>query len=708
MTSLKASMADSRPLYEIPDDDLVGDVLIPAMRASKEVRIAAGFFSSRCFAQISAGLADFVANSDQPLRILASPEISDDDWDAIDCGLKTPEEVLERTALTLIEGARISESALARHTLDCLSYLVASGRLNLRLVLMVRGMYHKKQWLFQDDETTCAVHGSGNVTTRGLLVNGEQMTVDKPWSDGLVAERRVALLSTQWDRQWENKHPHSLTITAEQGLLLAGSIRPPESMPTIDDFWQAWRRDAEAGLESTLPPGLRSPPEHLLRIPSGMEWRTGPYGHQGRAVDAFLGIGGKGVLAIATGGGKTKTALISATQLQDQHQGPFAILILVPSKPLMLQWAEEVRDFGIEPVLPSLSSRANRTVLLQEILASLSNSNRRTEVIIATNQLFGRDAGLRETLADLPSGVLTMLVADEMHNLGTPTFLTATPDFFQHRLGLSATPVRQYDPDGTDKLFGFFGPTAFEFSLAEAIEAGCPTPYDYHIHPVALTADEMDKHTELTEELRACGRFAADDGRTIEANPKAERLLRERRAILEQAAGKIDLLTTLLRSIPKVARTLIYTSAKPAILTSGRQLDAVNELLADLGIVSHQFTNAETSRSDAQEILDSFGAGDYAVLTAMKVLDEGIDIPQTDTAFLMASSTVVREWVQRRGRILRKSGGKTMATLHDFLVVPPDPISAEGISILKGELRRAEEFAFSPRTSGPRVAQERS
>ena len=139
-------------------------------------------------------------------------------------------------------------------------------------------MYHKKQWLFQDDETTCAVHGSGNVTTRGLLVNGEQMTVDKPWSDGLVAERRVALLSTQWDRQWENKHPHSLTITAEQGLLLAGSIRPPESMPTIDDFWQAWRRDAEAGLESTLPPGLRSPPEHLLRIPSGMDGGPVPTG----------------------------------------------------------------------------------------------------------------------------------------------------------------------------------------------------------------------------------------------------------------------------------------------------------------------------------------------------------------------------------------------------------------------------------------------
>jgi len=142
-----------------------------------------------------------------------------------------------------------------------------------------------------------------------------------------------------------------------------------------------------------------------------------------------------------------------------------------------------------------------------------------------------------------------------------------------------------------------------------------------------------------------------------------------------------------------VRRTLIYTSAKPSIVEGRRQLEQVNDMLSDLSIISHQFTSAETSRVDAQEMLNRFERGEYQVLTAMKVLDEGIDIPQTDTAYLLASSTVRREWVQRRGRILRTAPGKDIANIHDFLVVPPDPSSNEGQSISRGELRRAEEFA---------------
>lgn len=174
-----------------------------------------------------------------------------------------------------------------------------------------------------------------------------------------------------------------------------------------------------------------------------------------------------------------------------------------------------------------------------------------------------------------------------------------------------------------------------------------------------------------------------------------EGLLRQRRAVLEQAGGKIAALASFLRAAgpASVRRTLIYASAKGSVLESVRQIEQVNALLADLGIVSHQFTNAETSRADADQILESFGVGDYQVLTAMKVLDEGIDIPQTDTAFLLASTTVRREWVQRRGRILRRAPGKERATVHDFLVVPPDLESGVARSLLKGELARAEEFA---------------
>ena len=206
---------------------------------------------------------------------------------------------------------------------------------------------------------------------------------------------------------------------------------------------------------------------------------------------------------------------------------------------------------------------------------------------------------------------------------------------------------------------------------------------------------EIDKWIELTEELSKAGFRPDDDGQSIVPTAKGERLLRERRAVLEQVSAKIGLLCELLRAMgpSSIQRCLVYASAKGPVLDQRRQIEQVNEMLSTLGVISHQFTSAETAYRDADHWLESFGRGDYQVLTAMKVLDEGIDIPQTDTAFLLASSTVRREWVQRRGRILRKTPGKALARLHDFIVVPPDPESAEGKSILKSELQRAVEFA---------------
>ena len=262
---------------------------------------------------------------------------------------------------------------------------------------------------------------------------------------------------------------------------------------------------------------------------------------------------------------------------------------------------------------------------------------------------------------------------------------------------MSATPIRQYDPDGTDQLFEFFGgPPVFEFTLRDAINAGCLVPYRYYLHVVEFDEVEMDHYEELTEQL-ASGRgfISLTMVRTVGLSPKVERLLRERRALVEQADSKLIALEQALRQMhpTSIQKTLIYTSAKPTVLGKPRQITVVNRLLQDLHITSHQYTADETGTSRSRGFLRRFGVGDYQVLTAMKVLDEGIDIPQTDTAFLMASSTVEREWVQRRGRILRNAPGKEFANLHDFLVLPPDTATSAGHSLLRSELRRASAFA---------------
>ena len=189
MTGLLAALTDVGPVYEIPDDDLIGEVLVPAMSHADEVWVGSGYFSSHCLAQVAAGLADFIERSEAPLKLLLSPEISPDDRAAIKKGVTTEQDLVDRLAEEIFEGGTLSESALVEHTRECFAYLIAIQRLELRFVLMEGGIYHKKQWLIREGDAWMAVHGSGNATSRGLLVNGEQMTVDRAWSDGAAAEQ---------------------------------------------------------------------------------------------------------------------------------------------------------------------------------------------------------------------------------------------------------------------------------------------------------------------------------------------------------------------------------------------------------------------------------------------------------------------------------------------------------------------------------------
>ncbi len=694
--SFLTQFAEMRPVYEIPDDDLVGEILVPAMRSCDDLKIGVGFFSSRCLAQIAPGLAVYVNDTSNTLKLMVSPVISEEDQEAIDSGVREPQTVLNRALERLFEEARLSESAIEQHTVETLAYLVASDRLEIRVVLMERGMYHSKIYLLRSGEQWLAVHGSSNATERGLLVNGEQMSVDRAWKDGEQSEKRVEIFLRQWDRRWNNQHPKSLTVEVGQALeILRGyaGLVPP----TVADFWEAWHRDHEAGLAPKLPPGYRPARiDHRLKIPDTLVWREGRFAHQGTAVDALVENGG-GILSMATGSGKTRTALIAISEFQDRQTEHLCIVILAPTRPLIRQWAEDIRDFGIEPIVLSGIGKKRRQQEMEMLSTAFASINPRTEILLLTNSLFmSRGSAERSWLESLPDSVTCILVADEVHNLGAPSFVNNPPECFDRRIGLSATPIRQYDPDGTDQLFDFFGgPPIFNFSLGDAINTGCLVSYKYYLHEVEFESDEMEYYEDLTAQLVRAGFQIDDDGITVGLSDRVARLLRDRRALVEQADAKLGVLENILKCIgtESVTKTLIYTSAKPIAPGKVRQITAVNEMLQRLSIISHQYTAEETGTSQSRKILDRFGTGDYQVLTSMKVLDEGVDIPQTDTAFLLASSTVEREWVQRRGRILRQTPGKSFAHLHDFIVIPPDLDSPAARSLLQSELRRASAFA---------------
>jgi superfamily II DNA or RNA helicase len=702
MSALR-ELAQMQPLYTIPGDDLIGEVLIPAMSAASSLRCMAGFFSSAAFRHVAPGIAAFINETGGTFRLLISPALDDADREAVRAALSRREDVLRRAVETLLEGARLSESALELHTLDCLSYLLAAGRLDIRFVLMTDGgMFHPKVWIFHDGRDLLVAHGSSNVTAAGLLFNFEAVSVERSWT-GEDAIIRTVRFRDLFERLWSGDDPDTLTIDLSAGLDLARRI--PSEPPTIEDFWRAWHLDAARGLAPSLPSGLLVPTptpgsvtREALRIPRGLAWESGPFAHQGRAVRAWEEAGGRGLLSMATGSGKTVASLICASRLQDSAENSLLVVIAAPYRPLVEQWREEARRFGVSPLGLGQLPSAARDSVIREAVRRLDRGVSGVEIAVVTHNYLLSD-GFAEALEAIPTSVATLLIADEVHNLGRPRFLARAPEQFQYRIGLSATPVLQYNEEGTQAIADYFGDTVFEFGLAEAIGV-CLVPYNYFLHPVPLAADEMEQWEELTQKLIRVGFIGHDEGLDGNLSPEVLALLVKRRAVLEAAAAKVGMLRELLENegTDEVRHTLVYCSDKRP-----EQLLAVNRELLDLGLFVRQLTAAETAdRRRTADILQDFGRGDYQVITCKRVLDEGVDLPQVRQAFLLASSTVRRQWVQRRGRILRRCDaiGKTIADLHDFLVIPDDPNSSGGRAILSQELERARAFAELAANSG--------
>ncbi|MCC6630150.1 MAG: DEAD/DEAH box helicase [Chloroflexi bacterium] len=685
-------------MYQVPRQDLVREVMVPALTASTSVRCMVGYFDSRSFRALAPGLVAFISRPVGQMQLLASPVISESDQQAIRDAVANPQEIIERVAREIFAEARVSEEVLVRHHYDCLAYLLARGRLELRLVVMrTQGMFHPKVWLFADSEDTVALHGSSNATTSGLLYNFETVRLERPWRS-IDALQSVAEFEDLFDRVWSRQDKDTIVVDLPEAvrldLLRDGETRPA---PTLDEFLAAWRAAHPSSDTGDAVSKQRAKPPRLV-IPSYLEWERGPFAHQGAAVHAWEAAGRRGILAMATGAGKTIAALICATRVLETH-APLLVIISAPYRPLVQQWQDEVRAFGVEPLELTELSGDDRARRLSQGVRELRYGFADVHVAVVTTD-FLVDHRFRRILDAIPASIRTMLIGDEVHNLGAAGFVKDPPQRFDLRLGLSATPERQYDSAGTAELFAFFGGDGpvYEFDLRQAIRAGCLVPYTYHLHPVELAEDEADEYVRFTDELRKAG-FRGDEEDA--SDDRIRRLLVKRRAVIENAASKIaELRRLLVAADPRRLRlTLIYASDKnPA------QLTIVNRLLREeLDVLFHQLTAAETaSKAKTEAILDRFAAGGIQVLTCKRVLDEGVNIPQVTTAYLLASSTVRRQWVQRRGRILRQcpSIGKSIARLHDFIVVPPDPTTPAGKSILRTERMRARAFAEAADNAG--------
>jgi superfamily II DNA or RNA helicase len=557
---------------------------------------------------------------------------------------------------------------LDRDTRTALAWMVADEVLTFKLALprnkLESGDFHDKFGVFTDPNgDQVGFNGSYNDSVQGTR-NYESIKIFCSWEPAFapLVQADVQRFERLWNNHDRNVRVFDLPAAAREQIVRLRDDQRPYAEPE-------WLR---LKMIQDQRPIYREPRPEL---PANVTLRD----YQITAIDAWFEHDCRGLLEMATGTGKTITALAASARLFER-EGHLALVVAVPYQHLVDQWAQETRAFGYSPVLAYQSKTRWLNELSQQIM-DYNAGYRRSISVIVTHSTFARTE-FQRALGRLKGQV--MLIADEAHHLGAEQQRQSYPAHVPFRLALSATPDRWFDDAGTAALRDYFGETVFSFTLEQAIGVSL-TPYYYHPHRVALTDEEMERYAELSAKI---ARLAHNDN--ADAQEALRMLLIKRADLLNNAANKLTELDRLIDDPDEIAHTLFYCAP-------GQIDDTLRLLGIEKGVRVHRFT-AEEDAKTRQRLLDQFADGQLQGLVAMKCLDEGVDVPTTQTAYFLASSGNPREFIQRRGRVLRRSPGKRHAVLHDLVTIPAE--AGRGTanfdverSIIRHELQRIKEFA---------------
>lgn len=461
--------------------------------------------------------------------------------------------------------------------------------------------------------------------------------------------------------------------------------------------------------------------EEIAGLEPRFPYPTGPREYQQTAFENWKNNGQKGLFAMATGTGKTITSLNCLLEIY-KRKGYYKAIILVPTITLVNQWEQECRKFQFSNITKVYSKNLTWRDEVERISFNEKyKADREPEVsyiIISTYASYSREKVFK-VLNGFDKRRLLM-IADECHNMGSGSLVKRLKEIpYLRRIGLSATPKRQFDDEGNEILNDFFGSKekyTYEYSMEEAIKNGVLCKYMYYPHVVNLTQEEMDAYVELSE--RIAKYFNYDKEAFEHIDEKLKMMLLARKRIVHKAARKLDIFRSIIQKRfeekGNLKYSLIYVPEgnKPDYVGGGDDFD-VSEDIGDDNDMEHlidQYTQVVTEiddhvtvrkfvsgQKDRDDILYDFAKGKLHVLTSMKCLDEGVDVPRSELAIFCASTGNPRQFIQRRGRVLRTHPDKKMAELHDLVVAPEvNPYSdcyRMEQSLLRGELARVTNFA---------------
>lgn len=654
-------------MMDTSSNNLTTDFFAPLLSNSVSYDRGVGYFSSAWLRINSLGMTNF-ANNGGRARWVTSPILSAPDWEALIAGNTARNDpilysALEKNITSLAE-------TLEKDTLSALAWMIADGIITFKLALprekLDNGDFHDKFGIFTDLKGySISFNGSYNDSAQGLR-NYESIKIFCSWHPAFT--NLVEADQQRFEKLWNNLDPNvrvfDLPEAARERILCLRT----EARPYMEPEWVKIHRVQEAKNIYIVNP--TTPDYIILRD------------YQEEAIRAWFSSGCKGFLEMATGTGKTITALAASAQLFEREK-QLAVVITVPYQHLVDQWNKDTKTFGYLPVL----AYKNKGTWLDELKQQIREYNagyRRSLSVITTHKTFTTKS-FQDCITSITAP--SVLIADEAHHLGAEQSRLSYPENISFRLALSATPDRWFDDLGTSILKNYFGETVFALPLDKAIGLSL-TPYYYYPHLVPLTHEELDAYQEISFKV---ARLIHKD--TNEGQQALKNLLIQRSELLNNAKNKISVLSQLINEPNLIQHTLFYCSPG--------QIDTVMQLLAwEKRLRIHRFTAEENIRK-RQQILQKFADGSLQALVAMKCLDEGVDIPSTHAAFFLASSSNPREFIQRRGRVLRQAKGKSFSTIHDLIAIPPptwiiprdSPTFTSERNILRKELQRFKEFA---------------
>lgn len=677
---------------------------LSAFSNSTQLDLLLGYFSFAAISVLALGFSKFLANGGK-MRVIANDILSIRDKETLELASE-PDRIEGLVDLTDLKKIKSSLDEFGTHFFECMAWLIAKKRIEIVLVRPKnkKGISHPKSGVFYDGQEKVGFKASSNFTAYGMLENMEELSAFLGWDK--TDSARISETEKYFEKVFSKKSEDvdyveideiQISIQQEYGekeldellkdgkALLSKKIKSQSSKKTMGLIEK---------IEKEIDKVLQSP-----RFP----YPSGPREYQLEAYENWVKNNYKGLFAMATGTGKTITALNCLLEEYRKTNSYYSI-ILVPSKALLEQWIEEVALFNFTNILV-IGGGHNGLQALPNFASNFKAGLRKDVIILSTYASFSSDR-FQKYFAKIQDEFI--LIADEAHNMGASQIKEVMSKLtIPKRIGLSATPNRKYDPEGTDAICEFFDdrpPFCYSFGMKRAMKEGRLTDYYYYPRIVNLDEDEKEEYVELSNMLLKFFDFKLGK---FKDSPIVERLLLRRKTIIHQARRKIPAYKEILRELDKKDKLKYVFTYVP--VGSSKEEDGDNQDIANKFVYQYLKAAQEvkpnlrssTYTSDTEDRISKirgFSEGKIDMLLAMKMLDEGVDIPRTEVGIFASSTGNPREFIQRRGRLLRNHRDKKFAYVYDMIVAPIASHDNENLyrierNMVRNELIRVAYFA---------------